>query len=115
MTSADAGSVFVIISFILMVLGTVGSSFAIWYYQKESKRIREEKRERNRRKREKEAAAVVIAANGDIQVNDDDELIDADNSRDDLSQRSGSIATSADTEGPNRSRSSTKRRSKKET
>lgn len=85
MTSADAGSVFVILFFVLMVLGTVGSSFAIWYYQKEAKRIREEKRERNRRKREKEAAAVVIAANGDIQVNDDDELIDADSHRDDLS------------------------------
>ena len=65
-TSADAGSVFVILIFILMVVGTVGSSVAVWHYQKESKRRQDERRERNRIRREKEAAAVVIASNGDI-------------------------------------------------
>jgi len=75
-TSADAGSVFIILILIAMVFGTVGSSFALWYSQKESKRLQEERRERNRRRREKEAAAVVIASNGDIQVNDEDELVD---------------------------------------
>ena len=54
---------------------------------------------------------MIVKPNGEIQVNDDDELI----SRDEDSQRSGSTVSAADTEGPSRRRSSTKRRSKKET
>ena len=35
-TSVTAGSVFFIIMLILMITSTVGSSFAVWYYKRES-------------------------------------------------------------------------------
>ena len=37
-TSADAGSVVIIILLIVIVLGTIGSSIAVWRYQKEGKK-----------------------------------------------------------------------------
>jgi flagellar basal body-associated protein FliL len=37
-TTADAGSVFIIILLILIVLGTIVSSIAVWRYQKEGKK-----------------------------------------------------------------------------
>jgi hypothetical protein len=37
-TSVDGGSVVIILVLIAMVGMTVGSSFAVWYYQKEAKK-----------------------------------------------------------------------------
>ena len=37
-TSADGGSVVIILVLIAMVGMTVGSTFAVWYYKKEAKR-----------------------------------------------------------------------------